>query len=748
MTQVNRRHRPRALVYGDVNLNIIDGSAIWAVSIVEALAGAGAEVTFVLKARVRTERLLEPLRRLPSVRIVAALDEGLATARGDTMSPATAISVLRTLDAEQRHDLVVMRGLRAVSAAVESTSFNGRLWAYLTDIPQHPSAIDPAMTEQLAQIAQASRVLLCQTSELRSLLEFAVPGAAGRCLLWPPVVPPADAAPSAPDGSAPVQSALADPQPNPSDRPLQLVYSGKFAPLWNTLAMTALPGLCSRAGINVTVHMIGDKIHDDPADATFATRMRTALTDTPGVHWHGGLPRAEALALMATMDVSLSWRDPLLDDSLEISTKVLEAGTLGLPIVLNRTLMHEDLLGPEYPLFLDTPGEVDEVVACLGRLALEPTLRQRAGVIAERATAEFTMAAAVARMRGYLALCTPEVPQPSRAQPLRVLIASHDLKFFTRALDHYRSLPGVVVRLDHWSTLTRHDPEQSRRLNDWADVVIAEWAGPNAVWYSRHRRPGQRLIVRLHRFELGARWLDDIDAGAVDQCICVNAHYAELTAQRTGWDRSRIVVVPNIVDLVQFNRPKHAGADLRLGLIGAAPARKGLHRALDVLTEVRRIDPRYRLLIKSRLPWELWWVWKRPEERAYFEEAFERIRQSAELADAVTFDPYGADVADWLRRVGWVLSTSDDESFHLAPAEGMASGALPVVWDWPGARTVYDDAWVHGDVASMAAAIAGAPRVADDPRIPLVRQQVAAFDAPVVLQSLTEVLTENLPRRW
>ena len=29
-----------------------------------------------------------------------------------------------------------------------------------------------------------------------------------------------------------------------------------------------------------------------------------------------------------------------------------------------------------------------------------------------------------------------------------------------------------------------HDPEQSRELVDWADVVICEWCGPNAVWYS------------------------------------------------------------------------------------------------------------------------------------------------------------------------------------------------------------------------------------------------------------------------
>ena len=39
----------RVLVYGDVNLNLIDGSAIWAVAVVEVFAKAGCDVTLLLK---------------------------------------------------------------------------------------------------------------------------------------------------------------------------------------------------------------------------------------------------------------------------------------------------------------------------------------------------------------------------------------------------------------------------------------------------------------------------------------------------------------------------------------------------------------------------------------------------------------------------------------------------------------------------------------------------------------------------
>ncbi|MDK7243625.1 hypothetical protein, partial [Neisseria subflava] len=47
------------------------------------------------------------------------------------------------------------------------------------------------------------------------------------------------------------------------------------------------------------------------------------------------------------------WRAPALDLSLEISTKVLESCAVGVPPLLNRTVAHEELLGADYPLFVD-----------------------------------------------------------------------------------------------------------------------------------------------------------------------------------------------------------------------------------------------------------------------------------------------------------------------------------------------------------------------------------------------------------
>lgn len=736
----------RALVYGDVNLNLIDGSAIWVQGMVQLLARAGCEVTLVLKSPVRTTRLLDPLESLPRVAVRRPYEERLAHGlTGTGMSHAQAAELLRRLDQRERYDLVVLRGRRLVRRVVAGGGFTGRLWPYLTDIPQSVPETEDATLTALAEVAGAARFLLCQTEELRCFLEGLVPAAAGKCLLLPPLVPePPTADPAAPRRPATSRSAV------------KLVYTGKFAPRWNTHAMTSLPSMLGARGLPAELHMVGDKIHADPADPDYGRRMLQALRSAPGVTWHGGRSREEAMRLAASCDIGLSWRDPELDASLELSTKVLEFGALGLPVVLNRTPMHEDLLGVDYPLFVEDaagygPARTDgasEVAETVSAAARNPEVYALAAARCRDAAERFTLDRAARGMRTYLDRAFPSAPAVSgRDKPLRVVVAGHDLKFFTRLLDHLRALPGVEVRLDEWAALGSHDPLASRELVDWADVVFCEWCGPVAVWYSRNKRRGQRLIVRLHRFELYAAWPARVDIAAVDQVVCVSPHYAELTRQRTGWPPDKVVVVPNWVDDDAYDRAKLPGARFHLGLVGITPARKRPDLALDVLEELRRRDQRFHLFAKTKMTWDYWWMWRKAAEREHIDGVLRRVQSSPLLRGAVSFDPYGPDVAAWLRRIGFVLSTSDDESFHLAPAEGMASGAVPVLRDWAGVEAIYDPRWVHSGPAEMAEAIHAIVREDrwDDERA-LAREQLrAAYGLDRVCGMFTRLLTENLP---
>ena len=76
------------------------------------------------------------------------------------------------------------------------------------------------------------------------------------------------------------------------------------------------------------------------------------------------------------------------------------------------------------------------------------------------------------------------------------------------------------------------------------------------------------------------------------------------------------------------------------------------------------------------------------------------------------------DLAPHLAGSGFVLSTSRRESFGMGLVEGAASGAVPVVRDWPifasldGARGLFPEWWVAGTVEQAVARIRS---LADEP---------------------------------
>jgi glycosyltransferase involved in cell wall biosynthesis len=767
-----------ALLYGDISMNLVQGATIWLVSITEVLSRAGCAVTLVLRSPVHSDRLLAPLHQLPGVTVRRPYEEGLvATPGAGGLSVEQALRLLTEIDAAHPHDLVLVRGWQLAARAAADGALNGRLWTYLTDIPQSVALMTADAAASLARIAQASRHLLCQTEGLRCFLEQSIPEACGKCVLLPPMVP-----------SPGVRRACGP----PGSGPLRLVYTGKFAPHWNTYEMTQLPRLLAERGISAQLHMVGDKIHHIPADPGYQRRMRTALGPLrtgpddargTGVIWHGGLARRAAMDIAASCDIGLGWLHQDLNASLELSTKILEFGSMRLPVILNRSLVHEDLVGPGYPLFA---GDLQDVADAAELAARDPATYQMTARAMADASEQFSFEHAVRRATGYLDQAFPpplggdlplrgrnaplqlaEARQPPaagatprtgpasgiiasqpRARALRVVLAGHDLRFFAPLLDHFERTPDIDVRVDRWAELNEHDPVMSRSAADWADVVICEWCGPNAVWYSRNKRRGTRLLVRLHRFEAARPFPRQVRIGAVDQVICVSDHYAQICREAIGWPARKITVVPNVIDTVQLDRPKLEGADRHLGMIGCFPSRKRPDLALDLLEELRRDDDSYMLFIKSWMPWDHgWWVWDNPRERAYCTGLLRRIQRSPLLRDAVVFDDPGPDVAAWLRRVGFVLSTSDDEGSHVAVAEGMASRAVPVLRHWPGAEGVYGTRWLHDDPAQMAASVRALRGAAWRRAGDAAHEAAQPFSRPVVQAAWRALLTANLPPR-
>jgi glycosyltransferase involved in cell wall biosynthesis len=340
----------RIALYAEVNMNLIDGSSVWVQSVSQTLTRIeGVEVTLLLRAPEQRDVLTAPLHANPSVELVHPEplgDEG-------PLDVETALAALEQLDRERDFDHVFLRGAGICAAAADRQAFSGRLWSYYLT----PHEFQPGQeVDQLRSIAPVSERVLCQTDPIRELAMAAVPDQAEKLTLLPPMIPSVANAPH-----------------RPKSGELKLVYAGKFAPEYYFREIIDVFGRLRRTHPDAELHLIGDKVHNPPADPGFKPAVETALAETENLVWHGGVSRKEVDELLREANVALSVRHPMMDK--ELATKVLEYGAAGCAVLLNRTALYEELLGADYPLFATDPGEI---LAVLKQVAKNSDLRDEA----------------------------------------------------------------------------------------------------------------------------------------------------------------------------------------------------------------------------------------------------------------------------------------------------------------------------------------------------------------------------------
>ncbi len=323
-------------------------------------------------------------------------------------------------------------------------------------------------------------------------------------------------------------------------------------------------------------------------------------------------------------------------------------------------------------------------------------------------------------------------PTPDR--PLRVLMTAQGNYSFLRPIHrHCEQLPGVEVRLltpdgddPHTALLTdvrsmithilAGDSAYGDKVRqwlaphvEWADVVFVDWCVASAVLFTMIDPGSTRVIVRLHSFETFALWPHLVDFSRVDDVVFVSDFLRDLTVSVVPAlaNGPRTHVISNAMELGAFARDKRPQARFTLGLIGIKAVAKDARWAVRVLRILREHDERYRLVLLGDEPD----TGVNDDVRRYWNGLLRDITD-LESAGAVIRMGHVADVPGALEEIGVILSTSVRESFHCALVEGAASGAVPVVRDWPffagrpaSARTLFPSDWVVDTPEEAAARI-------------------------------------------
>ncbi len=218
-----------------------------------------------------------------------------------------------------------------------------RIIPYVASLTDEHGKIVAEWITAFNQILAKVQVVFLQTEELKAAVLGATGAKRGEVVILPPMVPD-----------------FPDRKPEFKNVNNALVYVGKFSRDYFIYESVRAFERLGRK--NYHFNIAGDKFHNDLVVSR--RRFIATMEASQGVHWFKALRRNEVSELIERSDLGLCWRSSKIDSehSVELSTKLLEYGRLGKPILLRRIPIHERLLGFDYPFYVNTENELIEKI--------------------------------------------------------------------------------------------------------------------------------------------------------------------------------------------------------------------------------------------------------------------------------------------------------------------------------------------------------------------------------------------------
>ncbi|AND73247.1 MULTISPECIES: glycosyltransferase [Enterococcus] len=666
----------KVLLYGDIDLNFMDGSAVWLISMAQMLTqNQNIKVDLLIKAPRKQKYLIEALDDIPNLHLIEpyAKKEHYPFIPSNRLDVESAVKIMDRLNQENAYHLIIIRGQNLTLELSKISSLKEKTVPYITDFRHSENESTKEERKNLKYIYDEFQHIFLQTKETKGAFQKLLKVDGQKVVLLSPMVPNVEETPQF------------------QNKNNQLVYAGKFHEDWHTEEIIQAAINMEERQKDINFLIIGDKFQDRLREKENVIRIRKQLNELENIEWLGAVSRKRSQELIKASDIGIAWRSAYIDndESVELSCKLLEYARIGKPAILRKTKMHVELLGEDYPLYANTPKEFEEKVllAITDDAVYIESARQMF-----QAVHNYTYQAAYHRLHDFL--------WSHQKDKKKIVFAGHDLKFARMLISYFESKQEYEVRIDQWENHTKHDEGHSKKCIEWADIIFCEWGLGNAEWYSQNKKKNQKLIVRMHFQEKDLVYPRKFNLENIDKIIVITAYMYEEFARIFGIPRHKMIYIDNLVDTKELTIHKTKESSLNLGILGILPARKRLDLAIDVFEKLWEKDNRYKLFVKGKLPQELPWLMGRKKEKEYYDQLFNRIN-SAPWRKNIIFDKHGSDIADWFKKIGYLLSTSDYEGSHVAVSEAMASGTVPIIRNWKGAETIYPEEFIQPTVEKM-----------------------------------------------
>ena len=289
----------------------------------------------------------------------------------------------------------------------------------------------------------------------------------------------------------------------------------------------------------------------------------------------------------------------------------------------------------------------------------------------------------------------------------KIFFIGHDFKFLNEYISYLEAQENLQIskfQLEGHEFFVKAD--FAKQLES-VDIVYCEWALGNIRALSKIKNKNFKLIVRVHAQEfreLKEKTVNSIDWKNVDDVIFISPFLKATAEKLIPQIVGKAVFIPNYVGIGKYRcGGNNKVRTFSLGLVGMLPPLKRVDKALELMSRLHSLDDRYSLIIKSKTLEDLNWAKKNTFWRQWYDETFKRFEHLFNQ-NIVKLESFSDDISDFYSSVDYILSTSDTEGSHQAIAEGMFSGCVPIIRDWPGAKSIYKHN-VFGSLDDMLAGI-------------------------------------------
>lgn len=243
------------------------------------------------------------------------------------------------------------------------------------------------------------------------------------------------------------------------------------------------------------------------------------------------------------------------------------------------------------------------------------------------------------------------------------------------------------------------------------DIYLVDWLNHNALWAITHLPADKPIVVRVHSYEVFSYFPLVLDFGRISGLIFISEGIKNAFYDLWGWLVPRSVkstVLHNIRDLSRLpdinllntknNVSKRLSREKCVGVLQYAEPVKDLEFALSLFSKLYEKDPEFKLFLAGKPVSE------------------QDLTRKRKIDETISSFPSGViiemgylnDVSVFFETVGFILSVSKREGSHESVIEGMLSGCIPVVRDWPllkpfkGAESAFPGIPVHTTESQMA----------------------------------------------